>query len=52
MINKEEGVGGKKLWKDRQEKKQNVTDDICENANVADGWRFSLAGGKTSHGRC
>lgn len=41
-----------KNWKDRQEKKQNVTDDICENANVADGWRFSLAGGKTPHGRC
>lgn len=38
--------------KDRQEKKQNVTDDICENANGADGWRFSLAGGKTPHGRC
>lgn len=42
----------KKLWKDRHEKKQNVTDDICENANGADGWRFSLAGGKTPHGRC
>jgi len=27
-----------KNWKDRQEKKQNVTDDIWENANVADGW--------------
>lgn len=51
MINKEEG-GGKKQWKDRQEKKQNVTDDICENANVTDGWRFSLTGGKTPHGRC
>lgn len=35
---KQEGDGGK--WrKDRQEMKPNVTDDICENANAADGWR-------------
>lgn len=35
-----------KNWKDRQEKKQNVTDDICENANVADGWRFHWQAGR------